>query len=71
MAAEWKENFRMSRANLENLAMELKPYLQKQDTVMRNAVDVFTQVCFLFFQTCNNLMSKTYFIVYFCTLVVH
>ena len=41
---EWKENFRMSRVSFLNLASLLRPYIQRQDTIMRNSVTVETQV---------------------------
>ena len=41
---EWKENFRMSRANFYNLAELLRPHLERQVTVMREPVSVETQL---------------------------
>ena len=41
---EWKENFRMSRTNFYNLAGLLRPYLERQVTVMREPVSVETQL---------------------------
>ena len=41
---EWKENFRMSRANFYNLAGLLRPHLERQVTVMREPVSVETQL---------------------------
>ena len=37
---EWKENFRMPRANFFNLAGLLRPYIEKQVTAMRDPVSV-------------------------------
>ncbi|KAJ7303168.1 hypothetical protein JRQ81_012101 [Phrynocephalus forsythii] len=36
----WLENFRMSRQTLFEIADELRPYLLRQDTVMRSAIPV-------------------------------
>ncbi len=41
---EWREYFRMSRVNFFNLAGLLRPYIKRQDTVMRKPVTVETQV---------------------------
>jgi hypothetical protein len=35
LGEEWKENFRMSRVNFYNLAGLLRPYIERQVTVMR------------------------------------
>ena len=41
---EWKENFRMSRASFFNLVSMLRPFIEKQVTVMRIPVLPETQV---------------------------
>ena len=41
---EWKENFRMSRDSLYNLAEELRPYIQEKATNMRSPVGVVKRV---------------------------
>ena len=43
-AEEYKENFRMKKENFQKLCDELRPYLERNATVMRKAVDVETQV---------------------------
>lgn len=44
IAEEWRENFRMSRGSLYELANELRPYIEGKTTVMRAPVDVVKQV---------------------------
>ncbi len=46
---EWRENFRMSRVNFFNLAGLLRPYIKRQDTVMRKPVTVETQVAVILY----------------------
>ena len=41
---EWKENFIMSRVSFFNLVGLLRPYIERQVTIMRNPVSVETQV---------------------------
>ncbi|XP_065061675.1 uncharacterized protein LOC135688686 [Rhopilema esculentum] len=41
---EWRENFRMSRETFTELCDELRPYIQKQRTHLRESNDVETQV---------------------------
>lgn len=41
---EWKENFRMSRVSFFNLVTLLRPYIERQVTVMRTPVTPETQV---------------------------
>ena len=49
---EWKENFRMSRDSLYNLAEELRPYIQGKATNMRSPVGVVKQAaCTLYYLT--------------------
>ena len=50
---EWKENFRMSRDSLYNLAEELRPYIQEKATNMRSPVGVVKQVA------CGDLTTWT------------
>ena len=38
--AEWKNNFRVTRASFYKLCGELRPIIQRQGTVMRSPVDV-------------------------------
>ena len=40
LAKEWKENFRMCKANFFKLCNELRPFLQKKSTTMRQAISV-------------------------------
>ena len=44
LAKEWKENFRMCKANFFKLCNELRPFLQKKSTTMRQAISVEKQV---------------------------
>ena len=44
IAEEWRENFRMSRGSLYELANELRPYIEGKTTIMRAPVDVVKQV---------------------------
>ena len=41
---EWRENFRMSRSSLCELADQLRPYIEGRTTIMRAPVDVVKQV---------------------------
>ena len=41
---EWRENFRMSKESFMKLCDEVKPFLQKQSTNMRSAIDVEKQL---------------------------
>ena len=41
---EYKDNFRMRKENFEKLCEDLRPFLSKRSTYMRDAVDVETQV---------------------------
>ena len=41
---EWKENFRMSKQNFFNLAGLLRPFVERQVTVMRDPISVETQL---------------------------
>ena len=41
---EWKEHFRMSCVSFFNLAGLLRPYIKRQDTVMRKPITFETQV---------------------------
>ena len=45
---EWVENLRMSRSSFFDLVPILWPYLQKQQTKMRNSIEVECQVAFFF-----------------------
>ena len=40
--SEWRENFRMSKEIFMSLCDELRPFLQKQSTAMRDALSVET-----------------------------
>ena len=42
--SEWRENFRMSKETFMSLCDEVRPFLQKQSTAMRDALSVETQV---------------------------
>ena len=41
---EWRENFRMSKESFMKLCDKVKPFLQKQSTNMRSAIDVEKQL---------------------------
>ena len=41
---EWRENFRLSRANFFKLSYLLKPYVERQVTHMRSPISVETQL---------------------------
>ena len=41
---EWKENFRMRKENFLKLCAELRPFIEKQVTNMREPVEVEKQV---------------------------
>ena len=53
ISEEWKENFRMSRDSLYNLAEELRPYIQEKATIMRSPVGVVKRVA------CGDLTTWT------------
>ena len=44
MLDDWRENLRMSKENFMKLCDKVKPFLQKQSTIMRSAIDVEKQV---------------------------
>ena len=44
IAEEWRENFRMSKTSFTKLCDELRPYLNKTDTRMRECLSVELQV---------------------------
>ena len=46
---EWVENLRMSRSSFFDLVPILWPYLQKQQTKMRNSIEVECQVAFFLY----------------------
>ena len=57
---EYKENFRMSKENFSSLCEELRPYIERKDTVMRKAIDVETQVAItLYFLSDEGCLHKT------------
>ena len=57
---EWKDNFRVSRANFYKLCEELRPYLQKQTTVMRSPIDVERQIAVtLYYLSDGGRLRKT------------
>ena len=41
---EWKENFRMSKSSFYNLCDELRPYVEKETTIMRSPINVEKRV---------------------------
>ena len=41
---EWRENFQMSKESFMKLCDKVKPFLQKQSTNMRSAIDVEKQL---------------------------
>ena len=44
MDEEWKENFRMSKPSFVKLCDELRPFIERQTTIMRSPIDVEKQV---------------------------
>ena len=57
---EWRENFRMSRRSLHELADELRPYIEGKTTIMRSPVDVVKQVAVtLYYLSDEGRMRKT------------
>ena len=44
LETEYKENFRMNKKNFQSLCEKLLPYIARESTIMREAVDVETQV---------------------------
>ena len=57
---QWKENFRMSRDSLYNLAEELRPHIQGKATNMRSPVGVVKQVaCTLYYLSDEGRLRKT------------
>ena len=44
VASEWRENFRMKKDSFLNLCNELRPFLEKKSTTMREPLSVETQV---------------------------
>ena len=57
---EWKEKFRMCKANFMNLCSELREYIQLEETVMRAPVDVERQVAMtLYYLSDEGRLRKT------------
>ena len=57
---EWKENFRMCKANFYKLCGELRPYIEKQTTVMLSPVEVERQVALtLYYLSDEGRLRKT------------
>ena len=50
---EWRENFRMSKTSLLRLAEELRPYIEREETIMRSPVDIVKQVALTLHQSIN------------------
>ena len=44
VANEWRENFRMTRDTFMTLTEEVRPFLEKRTTVMREPISVETQL---------------------------
>ena len=60
ISEEWKENFRVSRDSLYNLAEELRPYIQRKATNMRSPVGVVKKVaCTLYYLSDEGHLRKT------------
>lgn len=60
VAEEWKVNFRMSRVNFYKLCDELRPYIERQVTVMRSPVEVERQVALtLYYLSDEGRLRKT------------
>lgn len=58
--SEWKENFRMSRSSLVDLADMLRPYITGTPTVMRSPVGVLKKVaCTLYYLSDEGRLRKT------------
>ena len=57
---EFKDNFRMQKVNFNRLCTELHPHIAKKDTMMRNAVDMETQVAItLYYLSDEGRLRKT------------
>ena len=57
---EYKEKFRMRKENFEKLCNELRPYIERQSTNMRNCIDVETQVAvYLYYTSDEGRLRKT------------
>ena len=57
---EYKEKFRMRKENFEKLCNELRPYIERQSTNMRNCIDVETQVAvYLYYTSDGGRLRKT------------
>ena len=57
---EWRENFRMSRSSLYELADQLRPYIEGRTTIMRAPVDVVKQVAVtLYYLSDEGRLRKT------------
>ena len=60
IAEEWRENFRMSRGSLYELANELRPYIEGKTKIMRAPVDVVKQVAVtLYYLSDEGRLRKT------------
>ncbi|XP_060758370.1 putative nuclease HARBI1 [Neoarius graeffei] len=58
--AEWRENFRMSRASLVSLSEELRPHIEGQTTNMREAIGPLKKVtCTLYYLSDEGRLRKT------------
>ena len=60
IAEEWRENLRMSRGFLYELANDLRPYIEGKTTIMRAPVDVVKQVAVtLYYLSDEGRLRKT------------
>ena len=60
VSEEYKENFRMKKESFQQLCDELRPFLEKKDTIMRKAVDAETQVALtLYYLSDEGRLRKT------------
>ena len=58
---EWRENFKMSKTSLLKLAEELRPYIERKETIMRSPLDVVKHVAL----TLYYLSDEAYFFLTF------
>ena len=60
LVEDYKANFRMGKTNFVKLSEELRPYLEKKETVMRKPIDVETQLAVtLYYLSDEGRLRKT------------
>ena len=57
---EYKENFRMCKANFQKLCSELRPFITQHKTNMRAPIDVETQVAVYLFTLFTSVMRDVF-----------